>query len=220
MNGYNKKLVDHYSKYRDNYRSTDKTVFALAKKLGIKNKSILDFGCGQGIDAKKFVILGARQVVGVDPSKAMIDLARKENHHSRIKFIKTSNEAIPVKNQDFDLVFANFVIHYITDTSRQFKELGRVLKPGGYFLAVFNCLTNNPKLVNKKVPMILGKGEQASHITIYSKSFGEIRSNLENNGFKILKFSAVPNPDATIDPSYNNIYKFRKYPRLLLAQRI
>lgn len=217
---YTKQIVEHYTKHRDSYRSTDKIIFPLAKKLGIKNKVILDFGCGHGVDTMKFVKLGAKKVVGIDPSKAMIDLAKRHNHHRKIEFIKTDGKKLPLKNNQFDLVFANFVVHYLEDTKKQFTEIARVLNQGGYFLAIFNCLTSDVKLINKRVPMVLGKGENSTRIHIMSKSAKEIKDNLMAAGFKIIKFTNISNPDAKIDPHYNNKHKFKKQPKLLVALKI
>jgi ubiquinone/menaquinone biosynthesis C-methylase UbiE len=219
MNEYTREVVEHYSQHRNSYRSTDQIVFPLAGKIGIRNKVILDFGCGQGIDAMKFVKLGARQVVGVDISKPMIDLAKKENSHRKIKYIKLNSKKLPLKGNQFDLVFANFVVHYLENTNQQFKEIARVLKPGGHFLAVFNCLTTKDKYINKKVLIHLGKGKSATRINVLSKSPSEIKNSLTVAGLKIVQFRRIANPDARIDPNYNNKYHFRKMPILMLARK-
>lgn len=219
MNEYSKKIVDHYTQHRNSYRSTDSIVFPLVKKTGIKNKVILDFGCGHGVDCMKFVKLGAKQVVGIDPSKPMIDLAKRVNSNSKIRFIATDGNTLPLKSSQFDLVFANFVIHYLKDTQQQFAEIARVMKPGGHFIAVFNCLTANQKFINKRVLMLLGKGKEATRIHVLSKSPEEIKTSLEIAGFEIKKFSRIANPDANIDPAYDNKYGFKKNPIIFVAQK-
>lgn len=119
MNEYSQKVVDHYTHYRNSYRSTDSTVFPIVRKIGTKNKAILDFGCGHGVDCMKFIKLGARVVVGIDPSKPMINLAQQVNNNPKIKYIATQGNALPLKACQFDLVFANFVVHYLKDTQKQ-----------------------------------------------------------------------------------------------------
>lgn len=220
MNEYPKKVVDHYTKHRNSYRSTDNIVFPLLNKTGIKNKIILDFGCGHGVDCMKFVKLGAMNVVGIDPSKPMIEMAKQVHSDPKIKYMATDGNTLPLKASQFDLVFANFVVHYLKNTKQQFSEIARVLKPGGHFVAVLNCLTTNQKYINKRVPMILGKGKEATRIHVLSKSPREIKTNLENSGLKILKFSRIANPDAKIDPAYDNQYGFRKNPILFVIQKL
>lgn len=220
MNEYTQEVVNHYTQHRDSYRSTDATVFPLLKRIGIIDKVTLDFGCGHGVDCMKFIKLGARQVVGVDPSKPMINLARQVNHHPQIKFIANNGKTLPLKDRQFDLVFANFVIHYLKDTQKQFSEIARVLKPGGRFVAVFNCLTGDMKLINKRVSMLLGKGKQVTRIHVLSKSPDEIRTSLSKANFKIEKFVRIANPDAKIDPLFDNKYGFKKHPILFIAQRL
>lgn len=220
MNEYPQKVVDHYTQHRNSYRSTDSTVFPLVKKTGIKDKVILDFGCGHGVDALEFVKLGAKKVVGIDPSKPMIELAKQVNSNPKIKFIATDGNTLPLKGNQFDLVFANFVIHYLKDTKQQFGEIARVLKPGGYFIAVFNCLTTDLKIINKRVPMILGKGKEKSRIHIVSKSPEEIKNSLQKSGLNIISFSRIANPDAKVDPEYKNIYGFKKQSFVFVARKI
>ncbi len=220
MNEYTKKVTQHYTQFRDSYRSTDRIVFPLLRKVGVKNKTILDFGCGHGVDAMKFVKLGAKKIIGVDVSKSMIDLAKKENNHSKIDYFHLKGKKLPIKNEQVDLVFANFVVHYLADTKQQFKEIARTMKSDGNFVAVFNCLTSDLKFINKRVPMILGKGHHSTKIHVLSKSVEEIKTSLELAGFRLIKFSKISNPDAKIDPDYNNKFGFKKYPVLFLVKKI
>lgn len=217
---YTKKVVERYTKYRDNYRLTDPITFGFIKSLGLKNKVILDFGCGQGTDSMKFVNLGAKVVVGTDQSRAMIDLAKKENHHCKIQFIKTDGRTLPLTNGQFDIVFANYVIHYFRNTKQQFMEISRVLKKGGHFLAVYNCLTSNSKLVNRRVPMVLGKGISETHINIFSKSPQGIKNNLKDAGLELIEHLQVANPVARIDPAYSNKLGFKRRTFLLLSKKV
>jgi ubiquinone/menaquinone biosynthesis C-methylase UbiE len=217
---YNKKLSSRYTQFRNNYSSTDATFFPMVKKLGIKNKVILDFGCGQGIDATKFIALGAKQVVGTDPSQAMIDIAKKNHRHAKITYINNKSATLPLTNGFFDLAFANFVIHYLQDTEKHFKEIVRVLKPGGSLIAIFNCLTSGKKSLNKVVPMQLGINDRATVVHIFAKSTAEIRASATAARLKIQKLTRVANPDAQIQPGFNNKLGFKKQTYILVAQKI
>lgn len=219
MKDYDNNHAAHYAKFRNNYRSTGRLVWSQLEKIGIKNKIILDFGCGQGIDTLAFMEKGAKKVIGIDPSQAMIDIAKQ----SRIKgseFIRTNGKTLPFKANQFDLVFADFVVHYLKDTKKQFAQIYRVMKPGASFIAVFNCLTNDDRLVNKIVPMTLGKGEGQSIVHVYSKSRHQIKEHLQQAGFVIELFDRIANPDAHLAPGYDNKFKFRKYPLLFVATKL
>lgn len=187
------------------------------KKVGIKNRVILDFGCGDGPESEKFLGMKANKVVGVDPSGEMIRLAKLRKLNGAT-FIKTDGNILSLKSNEFDLVYSRFVLHYIKDLKSQFLEISRVLKPKGYFLALFQSLTDNPKFINKTVPIILGKDKNATKIKILSKSVDDIRNDLMKAELKIIKFIEVKNTDAHIDPKYKNKYNFKNKTYIVFAQ--
>lgn len=90
---------------------------------------VLDFGCGDG-DAAPLLrdILGAREVVGVDVSTAMV--ARASARHPWARF--TTTDALPTMGA-FDLVHVNGVFHHIpvADRGNAAAAIHRALRPGG-----------------------------------------------------------------------------------------
>ena len=97
---------------------------------------VLDIGSGSGTDlliAAKLV--GPKgKVMGVDITDAMIKKARqnaKVNGFSNISIVKADAEDLPFKDKAFDVVISNGVINLILDKKKVFKEIYRVLKPGG-----------------------------------------------------------------------------------------
>lgn len=215
---YSKKLASTYNSNRNHYRSTDKKMAPLLKKIGVKGKTILDFGCGNGSDAEKFIQAEAKYVFGTDSSAAMITSA-KERKIQNTTFIKTNGKNLPLKHRQFDFVFSSFVLHYLKDIPSQFKEIARVLKPGGDFVAVFQHLTNNDRLINKRVPIILGNGTFTTNIIIFSKSLQEIECALKKSKIKIVKLITLTNPDSKINPTYRNKYKFNNKTSILWARK-
>lgn len=213
---YSKALAKKYASNRDRYRSSDALLTPLLKKAGLKDKAVLDFGCGDGSETTRLISLGAKKIVGIDPSLEMIRLAKKRKLPSAV-FAKNDGKIIPSKNNQFDLVYARFVLHYIKDLEPQFLEIYRVLKKGGHFLAIFQAVTNNPKSLNKQVPFNLGTGKSVTKIKIFSKSTNEVESALKESGLKILRFFKVKNSDAHIDPKYKNIHKFKNATYILFT---
>ena len=61
-------------------------------------KRILDLGCGFGEHCKLFVEKGAEKVVGLDISQKMIEVAKLENHISKIDDIHLSMEDLATLN--------------------------------------------------------------------------------------------------------------------------
>ncbi len=99
-------------------------------------ETVLDLGSGGGID----VFLSARAVgpegraIGVDMTPEMLDRARKaagEQGLDNVEFREGRLEELPVADATIDAVTSNCVINLVPDKPRVFREVARVLKPGG-----------------------------------------------------------------------------------------
>lgn len=97
-----------------------------------KGKSILEVGCGAGIDLVHFAAGGAR-VTGVDLSKTAIDLACRnfEQHGYNVDLQVMNGESMQFPDNTFDVVYAHGVLQYTADPAKMIAEIHRVLKPGG-----------------------------------------------------------------------------------------
>lgn len=108
-----------------------------------RGKSILEVGCGAGVDLARFAKGGA-DVTGVDLSASAIALARAnfEQQLLRGRFEIADGERLPFADDTFDLVFAHGVVQYTPDPRRLIEECRRVLKPGGdAIFQVYNRLS-------------------------------------------------------------------------------
>jgi arsenite methyltransferase len=97
---------------------------------------VLDLGSGGGID----VILSARRVgptgraFGVDMTDEMLALAVRnaaEAGVDNVEFVRGTIEAIPLPASTIDVVISNCVINLAADKAAVFREIARVLRPGG-----------------------------------------------------------------------------------------
>jgi SAM-dependent methyltransferase len=97
---------------------------------------VLDLGSGGGID----VLLSARRVgpagkaYGLDMTDEMLALARKnaaEAGAGNVEFLKGYIESIPLPAATIDVVISNCVVNLAADKPAVFREIARVLKPGG-----------------------------------------------------------------------------------------
>ena len=99
-------------------------------------ETVLDLGSGPGFDA----FLAARavgdsgRVIGVDMTPEMLDRARRTAARlglAHVEFREGRLEALPVDDASIDAVTSNCVINLVPDKARVFREVARVLKPGG-----------------------------------------------------------------------------------------
>ncbi|MEO7794456.1 MAG: arsenite methyltransferase [Thermoanaerobaculia bacterium] len=99
-------------------------------------ETVLDLGSGAGIDA----FLAARRVgptghvIGVDMTPEMLDKARagaERMGFAQVEFRAGRLEALPVADASIDAVTSNCVINLVPDKPAVFREIARVLKPGG-----------------------------------------------------------------------------------------
>jgi len=101
-----------------------------------EGERVLDLGSGGGID----VLLSARRVgsagraFGLDMTDEMLALAQKNAADARVQnveFLKGMIEDIPLPADSMDVVISNCVINLAADKQAVFREIKRVLKPGG-----------------------------------------------------------------------------------------
>ena len=110
---------------------TRETVPLLIEVASIRSGSrVLEIGSGPGHVADMLVQAGAT-VAGVDFSSKMVGVA--QNRYPDIAFKQADAEQLPFDADSFDAVVANFVVHHLARPEKVFREINRVLKPGGRF---------------------------------------------------------------------------------------
>ncbi len=101
-----------------------------------EGERVLDLGSGGGID----VLLSAKRVgptgraYGLDMTDEMLDLARRnaaEAGATNVEWVKGTMEAIPLPAGSIDVVISNCVVNLAADKPAVFREIARVLRPGG-----------------------------------------------------------------------------------------
>ena len=97
---------------------------------------VVDLGSGGGLDvflASKMVGPEGR-VIGIDMTPAMIERARanaKAGGYTNVEFSESTIDRIPLPDASVDCVISNCVINLAPDKMAVFREIARVLKPGG-----------------------------------------------------------------------------------------
>ncbi|PIP81583.1 MAG: hypothetical protein CO113_14190 [Elusimicrobia bacterium CG_4_9_14_3_um_filter_62_55] len=162
----------------------------------VKNKKVLDFGCGNG-EESIFVAKAGGFPTGIDISETAVSNSRKQALASGVDeqttFALADGESLQFANDTFDLAMEYGVLHHI-DLDKAMAEIARVLKPSGKMICT-EALGHNPiiHLYRKLTPTIRTEWEvdhilRKKQFKIFDKYFGKI----EMRFFHLATLAAVP----------------------------
>ena len=101
---------------------------------GRRPRRLLDAGCGPGwFGARVQRELGV-EVVAIDQSQRMVEVARREGIDARVADV----QALPFGDGEFDCVAAHWMLYHLPDLQLGLSEIARVLAPGGTLVAITN----------------------------------------------------------------------------------
>jgi ubiquinone/menaquinone biosynthesis C-methylase UbiE len=122
--------------YAPNRQAHPGVVQALIESDIASRSRVLDVGCGTGNYALALRGRTGCRVIGVDPSRRMLALARRNDRERAIPFVQAMGERLPFADDTFDFVFSVDVIHHVGDRPAAFREAWRLLRPGGHICTV------------------------------------------------------------------------------------
>ncbi|MBW6481130.1 MAG: class I SAM-dependent methyltransferase, partial [Bacteroidales bacterium] len=104
--------------------------------MDLRNKEVIDIGCGTGIISFLALELGAKKVTCGDISEYMLKLAEENSKtagydSARISFCKLDAESLPFDDNSFDTVITGMSFGLFPDQEKAVREMFRVLKSGG-----------------------------------------------------------------------------------------
>lgn len=122
----------------------------------IKDKIVLDLGCGTGKFMQKFY-KEASKYYGLDLSNEQINIAKKKVNSSQVQFMCCSAENIPLLDNSLDIIISTWVLGTILETERRnkvLKEMKRVLKKEGNIYLVENDIGGEFEEIRNRYPDI------------------------------------------------------------------
>lgn len=177
----------------------------LQEEIGyIKDKRILDFGCGWG-NFLLYCIRNGYNTFGVDISRTRCEyfsFACKTINLNKYKsrYVIYDGKTLPFKDETFDIVIANQVLEHVEDLEKTIEEISRVIKKSGILYVrspdysrsffephyrTFWIPFFKGKIAEKYLKIIGKTREGLKHINFLSGR--KLKSILKENGFKVLK---------------------------------
>jgi ubiquinone/menaquinone biosynthesis C-methylase UbiE len=179
-----------------------------------KGDHVLDLGSGAGNDCfvARAIVGDKGWVTGLDMTEQMIIKAREncmKLKFDNVDFVLGDIEGMPFENNRFDVLISNCVLNLVPDKSKAFREIFRVLKPGGGFCVSDVVIKGTlPEKLQKDAEMYAGCISGASEMNKYLEI-------IEESGFsktKVHKQKEISIPEELLAKylTNNEIISFRK----------
>jgi SAM-dependent methyltransferase len=124
------RLVELYDS--ENPRGID-TEFYIKLAEDLKPKVIIDLGCGTGLLARELAS-AERQVIGVDPSPAMLAYARRQPGANKVQWLEGDSSALGNRDADLVVMTGNVAQIFLEDSEwdTTLRDIHSALKVGGH----------------------------------------------------------------------------------------
>ena len=175
-------------------------------------ETVVDLGCGGGLD----VFLAADRVgptgraIGIDMTPEMLDLARRNAAgRTNLEFHQATIDNLPLPDASVDCVISNCVINLAPDKPAVFREIARVLKPGGR-LAISDIALKQPLPPELGDDLMAYVGCIAGAIPIAEYRFGLASAGFDSvqivdSGVDLNAYSKVENQSGCCSPGMNGL---------------
>lgn len=103
-----------------------------------RGDTVVDLGAGAGLDvfAARALTGNTSKVIGIDFTEEMVQKARANNRklgYENVEFHSGDIEDLPLPDVIADVVISNCALNLVPDKVKAFREIWRILKPGGHF---------------------------------------------------------------------------------------
>lgn len=124
---------EFYEAYRAFRYRTEWHLNRLVPFEEFRGQSVLEIGCGLGADGARFAQAGAHYT-GIDLTPAAVEATRLHFEALGLQgrlLVQDAERMVDLADHSFDLVYSHGVLHHTPSLEGAFREICRVLKPGG-----------------------------------------------------------------------------------------
>ena len=150
---------------------------------------VLDLGCGDGVLTAELARRGI-SVLGIDISESLLKAAAERGVETR----QMDGQNLPFDGE-FDAVFSNAALHWMSNASAVIEGVFRALKPGGRFVAEFGGHGNVAAVTTAMRATAWRRGGDATLAgPWFFPSVAVYREMLEERGFRVVRIGLFPRP--------------------------
>ena len=143
MRPHGEEGVETIKRMNENHKEISEFAFECIEFAG--DARILDIGCGGGVNIEKFLKLTSGEVDGLDYSEVSVAETVKRNGPSgRCRVYHEDVCDMPIDDESYDLVTAFETIYFWPEIRKTFKEVSRIVRPGGQFMIGQGTDGNHP----------------------------------------------------------------------------
>lgn len=231
-----KEVFDKYVILRENPLSYNEVVEMPELKRNLpelKNKSILDIGCGMGHLIEHMMEYTPKKITGVDLSTRMIDYCLTKESFNDAEFKHGDFMDIEF-NQKFDVIVSSLVFHYIEDFNSLSQKLGDIMNKDGTLLfsmehpivTAGKAPETTPRNIKLKMDHYFDESERTRYwrgldntIDKYHHTVSTIFNNLIQNGFVVEKVTELGQTKEVFELySEEKIEKLSHYPPFIMIR--
>lgn len=175
---------------------------AIARMNVPPDARVLDVGCGSGWATRLLADYASRgKITGIDISDEMIRVARESSRsYTNVDFETASAEQLAFSDNEFTHAFSMESLYYYADIRKALKEIQRVLKPGGLFVAVVDMYWES-EATHQWIDTL--------NVPVQLLSIQDYRSLLEGAGFDNVRDERVLDPRPVPDDYTGGSFKSR-----------
>ncbi len=192
---------ERYRAIRPGWRSSGDQLETMVRSHVAAQSSVLDLGCGRG-GVVELLWREVRLAAGLDPDSPSLN----EHRAHGMPVIRGVGERLPFVDESFDLVVSLWVLEHLQEPVDTFREVRRVLRPGGHFVFLTPNMRNPlmvanrigkalPGLQRRLVPRFYGRDEADTFPVRYRANTVEaVRAHAQASGLEVYDLRVVADP--------------------------